>query len=203
MHSSRMRTARTATIWGECTCRGGVPGPGGCSWSRGGVPVPGGVPGPWGTWSRGGVPGPGGAAGPGGCTWSWGGSWSWGVYLVPGGVPGPGGCTWSLGGPGPGGVYLVLGVYLVPGGGSWSATPPPLWTEWQTGVKILPCPKLRLRAVKTTQPCWPLQREQLFRTTQITGQWSLLFLTTCSGKPHLLLLENYFYFFLRPPKICD
>ena len=23
----------------------------------------------------------------------------------------------------------------------------PLWTEWQTGVKILPCPKLRLRAV--------------------------------------------------------
>ena len=26
--------------------------------------------------------------------------------------------------------------------------PPPLWTEWQTGVKILPCPKLRLRAVK-------------------------------------------------------
>ena len=24
---------------------------------------------------------------------------------------------------------------------------PPLWTEWQTGVKILPCPKLRLRAV--------------------------------------------------------
>ena len=25
---------------------------------------------------------------------------------------------------------------------------PPLWTEWQTGVKILPCPKLRLRAVK-------------------------------------------------------
>ena len=24
---------------------------------------------------------------------------------------------------------------------------PPLWTEWQTGVKILPCPKLRLGAV--------------------------------------------------------
>ena len=23
----------------------------------------------------------------------------------------------------------------------------PLWTEWQTGVNILPCPKLRLRAV--------------------------------------------------------
>ena len=26
--------------------------------------------------------------------------------------------------------------------------PPPLWTEWQTGVKILPCPKLCLRVVK-------------------------------------------------------
>ena len=25
---------------------------------------------------------------------------------------------------------------------------PPLWTEWQTGAKILPCLKLRLRAVK-------------------------------------------------------
>ena len=29
----------------------------------------------------------------------------------------------------------------------WDSTPSPLWTEWQTGVKILPCPKLRLRAV--------------------------------------------------------
>ena len=27
----------------------------------------------------------------------------------------------------------------------------PLWTEWQTGVKILPCPKLRLQAVNITQ----------------------------------------------------
>ena len=27
--------------------------------------------------------------------------------------------------------------------------PPTLWTEWHTGVKTLPCPKLRLRAVKT------------------------------------------------------
>ena len=29
----------------------------------------------------------------------------------------------------------------------WDTTP--LWTEWQTGAKILPCPKLRLRAVIT------------------------------------------------------
>ena len=28
-----------------------------------------------------------------------------------------------------------------------ATTHPPPWTEWQTGVKILPCPKLRLRAV--------------------------------------------------------
>ena len=63
---------------------GGIPGPGGCTWSQGGVPgpgggclVPGGVPGP-----REGVPGRGWVPGPGG------------------GVPDPRGCTWSPG------VYL-------------------------------------------------------------------------------------------------
>ena len=100
---------------------GGVPGPrgvylvlGGCTWS-GGVPGPGGC-----TWSRGVVPGP------GGCTWSWGMYLVWGVYLVRGEgvVPGPGGvvflvpggylvlggCTWCQGGvPGPREGYLVLG----------------------------------------------------------------------------------------------
>ena len=30
----------------------------------------------------------------------------------------------------------------------WEANPPPSWTEWNTGVKTLPCPKLRLQAVK-------------------------------------------------------
>ena len=30
-------------------------------------------------------------------------------------------------------------------GPPWTETP--LWTEWQTGVKALPCPRLRLRAV--------------------------------------------------------
>ena len=30
---------------------------------------------------------------------------------------------------------------------------PPLWTEWQTGAKILPCPKLRLRAVNICFLC--------------------------------------------------
>ena len=96
MHSSRMRTGRSLTVFRSLQ-PGGVPGPGG------GYLVGGGVPGP-----GGGVPGPG------------------GVYLVPGGVPGPGGCTWSRGVylvpggvPGPRGVYLVLGVYLVPGRGGY------------------------------------------------------------------------------------
>ena len=69
--------------------RGGVPGPGGCTWSWGVYLVPGvnlvlgGVPGPRGVYLVWGVPGP-------------------------GGVPGPRGCTWSQGGvPGPRGVYLV------------------------------------------------------------------------------------------------
>ena len=92
---------------------------------------------------RGGVPGPGGVLGPGGCTWSGGVprpggcTWSRGVYLVPGGVPGLGGCTWSWGG--------VSGPQGVPGPGGCQVLPP--WTEWQTGAKILPFPKLRLRTV--------------------------------------------------------
>ena len=94
MHSSRMRTSQSLTIFRSLQ-------PGGVYLVWGGVPGLGGVPGP-----GGGVPGP------GGCTWSRGCTWSWGVYLVPGGVPGPGGvylvpggCTWSWGGvPGLGGV---------------------------------------------------------------------------------------------------
>ena len=89
MHTSRMRTGRSLTVFG-----GGVylPGPGGGvpAWSRGGCTclVPGGctclvpvgvyLPGP-----RGGVP-----------AWSGGGVPAWSQ----GGVPGPGGwCTWSGG----------------------------------------------------------------------------------------------------------
>ena len=103
---------------------GGAPGPrgylvGGCTWSQGGYMV-------------------------GGCTWSQGSTWfgryTWsqgGVHLV------LGGCTWSQG------VYLVRGVYLVLGrdvpalGGGV-----PGQNSWHTLLKILPCPKLRLRAVK-------------------------------------------------------
>ena len=114
----------------------------------------------------------------GGCTWSRGGTWSWGVYLVlGGGVPGPMGCTWSQGDvPGPGGG--------VPGpGGTLSGTPPPLWTEWQTGVKILPCPRLRLRAVISTcdlgllQYKWSIFYEQTLRIQ-----------TFCTSFPHILNL---------------
>ena len=35
-----------------------------------------------------------------------------------------------------------------PGGSRPGHSPLPPWTEWQTGVKILPCPKLRLWTVK-------------------------------------------------------
>ena len=62
MHSSRMRTVRSSgRISG-----GGVPGPGGCTWSGGGAPGPGGVLGP-----RGRV------------------YLVWGVYLIWGGKSGP------------------------------------------------------------------------------------------------------------------
>ena len=96
----------------------------------------------------------------------WGCTCSWGVYLVPGGVylvlggvpgpeevylvpgcvPGRGGWTRSRGCPWSSGVYLVLLGYM--------PRHSPLWTEWQTGVKILPCPKLRLRAVKISKNKW-------------------------------------------------
>ena len=53
------------------------------------------------------------------------------------------------------GVCLPRGVYLPKGIPAWGGTCPgslPLWPEWQTGAKILPCPKLRLRAVKIPSP---------------------------------------------------
>ena len=101
-------------------------GGGSCTWSGGG-----GVP-DWG-----GVPGLGGYLAQGvylvrlvymawGCTWSGECTWSRG-------------CTWSGGVPGPRGGVPSPEVYLP----RYS----PLWTEWQTGAKILPCPKLRLRAL--------------------------------------------------------
>ena len=74
MHSSRMHTGRSLSV------SGGVPGLGGCTWSRGVYMVWGGVPGlgvvylVWGVYLV------------GGCTWSRGFTWSGG------GVPGPGGC---------------------------------------------------------------------------------------------------------------
>ena len=49
MHSSRMRTICLLPVAPSMYCLGGVPGPGGCTWSGGylvpeGVPGPGGVP---------------------------------------------------------------------------------------------------------------------------------------------------------------
>ena len=46
-----------------------------------------------------------------------------------------------------GGVMLSGGVVMTITG-SDIITPPSVWTDKQTGVKTLPCPKLRLRAVK-------------------------------------------------------
>ena len=108
---SRMHTAHVFTVSHSMLCTrgvylipGGVPGPGGWTWSRGVYLVPGEV-----------------YLVPGGCTWSGrvylvsGGGCTWSGGFVPGlgGVPGPSGGTWfGVGGvPGPGGVYLV------PGGG--------------------------------------------------------------------------------------
>ena len=109
MHSSRMRTGRTLTIFRSLLFRGG-----GCLVPRGClVPGAGGVP----AWSRGGF-------------------WSWGVPAWSGGyLPGPGGClVWGCLVPGvssPGGVSGPGGTYLVWGGvPSWSQRVP----AWSGGV---------------------------------------------------------------------
>ena len=89
------------------------------------------------------------------------------AYLRPNdGVCFPGGCLVWGGSPSQGGVCsegvsalggvcsggcLLWGGFSMQGGDGGLArrtpragrTPPPLWTEWQTGVKILPWPKLR------------------------------------------------------------
>ena len=91
MHSSRMRTGRSLTVFWSLLLGGGVPSPWGCTWSWGVYLVLGGVPGPRGcTWSWG-VPGRGGTWS-GGCTWSWGGVpglWGWGVPGPRGHTPAP------------------------------------------------------------------------------------------------------------------
>ena len=96
----------------------------------------------------------------------------------------------------PGG-YMVLGVCMVPGGwvGSQHALrqTPPLWTEWQTGVKILPCPKLRLRAV-TREINWSFwQRSDYFwhRKPHLTSWRHLFRQTFCRD----VLLKKYPNFF--------
>ena len=128
LHSSRMRIARALTVSPSMLCGGRK-----CTWSRGMYLVLGGylVPGVY---------------------------LVQGVYLVPGGVPGPGGGVPGLGGvPGPSEVYLVWGGVPGPGGCAWSqgGVPGPGGVPGQvlppvdrhTPVKLLPCPKLRLRAV--------------------------------------------------------
>ena len=127
MHSSRMRTARSSSR-GGCLLPGGSP-------CQGGVP-----PSCWGSPCRG-VPLSGGCLLPGGSPCG-------GASFLPGGSPcrglppscqGESPCRKGRGLPA-GGVPPSREGGLLDGR-------PPLWTEWQTGVKILPCPKLRLRAV--------------------------------------------------------
>ena len=65
------------------------------------------------------------------------GAWQWEGACVAGGMHGRGvGCAWQVG---------MQGRECVWQGACKHA---PLWTEWQTRVKTLPCRKLRLRAVE-------------------------------------------------------
>ena len=58
----------------------------------------------------------------------------------------------------------------------WQPRMPPLWTEWQTGVKILPCPKLRLRAVITRKIFLKMyNRTVCKRIEEISSNWKKIF----------------------------
>ena len=69
---------------------------------------------------------------PGGCRVPRGSVWSHGGVFGPEGVSGPG-PVWSQGGVCSGGCGIPACI----------EADTPLWTEWQTGVKILPWPQLR------------------------------------------------------------
>ena len=53
----------------------------------------------------------------------------------------------------PHGTRHLPGTRHPPGPGTPQDQAPLLWTEWQTGVNILPCPKLCLRAVNISKLC--------------------------------------------------
>ena len=140
LRSSGMRTACALTVSPSMLCIGG-----GCLlW---GVSAPGGV-----------------------CSW---GDLLLGRCLLWGGVC-SGGFAWGSAHRGvsaPRGVCskggLLRGVYLVPRGCTWSGTPP---VDRHTPVNILPCPKLRLRAV--------ISGQQLIRGENQRGSSSACFLSS-------------------------
>ena len=116
MHSSRMRTARSSSCWGEFNfplgCRPGSDPPQFPPLGVGLDLIPL-------NFQLGCGPGPDPPQFP---PWLW--TWTWSPSISPFG----------------------LGLEAPPGPDPPSRHPP-LWTEWQTGAKIWPCRKLRLRAV--------------------------------------------------------
>ena len=103
----------------------------------------------------------------------------WGV-CIKGGLPNLRGvCIWGIcptpGGLHPGGLPNLGGGSAQPQGGSasggWSDPPAP-WKEWHTGVKTLPCPKLRLRAVNMKE--WRIY----FGNSSSRIAWKIIFTTS-------------------------
>ena len=117
---------------GVCIRGGGLPNPGGVCIQKGLHPERV-CPTPGKSASRRVYPTPEGSAQP------WGKSASRGVCPTLGGLPNLGGSLH------PGGSAQTQGVCIQGGVGQ---TTSPLWTEWHTRVKTLPCPKLRFWTVK-------------------------------------------------------
>ena len=63
-------------------------------------------------------------------------------------------------------ILCPVGVSVRRGLGPSDRDPLPLWTEWQTRVKTLPCPKLRLRALIIDAQCKRALTELVVSGTQ-------------------------------------
>ena len=81
--------------------------------------------------------------------------------------------------------------------------PPPPWTEWQTGVKILPCPKLLLRAVNIHLSSlviygWRLDTYNIFQIQEtFKSQTTLLLLLLCVCVCYKFLHVGVKFFYLN------
>ena len=68
---------------------------------------------------------------------------------------------------------------------------PPRWTEWHTGVKTLPCPKLRLRAVKNADCTFGVIGGNYCRKRVNCGNKDVLHCTSTQGLKRIVFYSTH------------